>query len=104
MSYLIEPDNNDDKAKFPCGKCNKHITYNAKSLRCNVCNYWSHMKCEQIDSKHYEKIRSNENYLCKKCKEEIFPFQKLSDEYFFTDLKSIDIKKIAILIYYQIID
>ena len=41
----------------------------------------THIKWDGIDSNQYECIKkSEEPYFCKICKEDIFPFQQLSDE------------------------
>ena len=69
---------------FPCGICNKNINNNHKTIKCSICNYKIHIKCNKIDDVTFEKMKVNlDLFLCLKCKEDIFPFQKLSDEQFF---------------------
>ena len=82
MHYFEEPI--DKNPKYPCGICTKNIAKNQKLLRCNLCNYKVHIKCNKTDAKQYEKVKGSEWYVyCLSCKEEIIPFQKLTSQQFF---------------------
>ena len=74
MHYFIEP--TSDNPKYPCGICNKVIGKNHRFLRCNLCNYKVHVKCNKTDDKTYYNIQlsSDKTILCLKCKEDNIPF------------------------------
>ena len=74
MHYFVEPTN--DNPRYPCGICNKVIGKNHRFLRCNLCNFKVHIKCNKTDEKTYLNIQksSDKNLICLKCKEENIPF------------------------------
>ena len=73
-----------NNASFPCGVCTKNIRTNHKFIKCSICNYRVHIKCNKTDSKSYEIIiKKQEPQICIKCQEESIPFQKLTDQQFF---------------------
>ena len=85
MRFFKEPEPNDPKPKYPCGNCNLNIAKNMKALRCHSCNYKTHIRCDGITASQYVAISKliqvkNEPYLCKMCRDEVFPFHDLSDE------------------------
>ena len=83
MRYFKEPDQNVVNAKYPCGVCAKNVGKRMKSVQCDLCNFWNHIKCDGIDNKTYEALKrskESELYYCRICKDEIFPFQALSDD------------------------
>ena len=53
------------------------------------------IKCDGIDNKTYEALKkSSDSYYCKLCKEEIFAFQKLSDDQYQASIvKNVDINE-----------
>ena len=82
MRFFKEPEPNDPKPKYPCGKCNLNIAKNMRALRCHSCNYKTHIRCDGITASQYIKIsksnqEKNEPYLCKLCRDEVFPFHQL---------------------------
>ena len=84
MQYFEEP--TSDNPKYPCGTCklNIHIT---KAVQCDLCNYWNHIKGDRMCYNTYEILKiSDEQYICNQCKEEAIPFQKLSNQQFFTSI------------------
>ena len=80
MHYFFEPTN--DNPKYPCGIYNKVIGKNHRFLRCSLCNFKVHIKCNQTDEKAYNNIIecSDKTIICLKCKEEnihfVFRFHK----------------------------
>lgn len=59
-----------------CGVCNKTVRDKDKGLKCDICNFWHHIKCESIDDKTYEAIKSLDeqddqvlgiHWYCRKC-------------------------------------
>ena len=96
MRYFQEP--GDDKpSSFPCGICSKTVGKRMKAVQCDLCNYWNHIKCDNVDNKTYESLKKSDQsqtHFCKICKEEIFAFQTLSDEQYITSIvKDININE-----------
>ena len=54
------------------------ISDNHKAVKCSICNYKIHIKCNKIDVT-YEK-NEGDYVFCLKCQEEIIQFQQLSDQ------------------------
>ena len=78
------------KPVYPCGICSKNVG-TRKSLTCDICGFWSHIGCEGISAYDYaKKIKLSDkdtlSHICKICREEIFPFQKLSENEFLTSI------------------
>ena len=90
MRFFEEPTNVN--SKYPCGICSKNVNGNHRAVKCDLCNYWVHIKCDKIEPTHYEVLKKSEDpYFCTPCKEEIIPFQKLSNQQFFaTAVKGIN--------------
>ena len=80
-----------------CGICLKRVAYRHKSVQCDLCDKWHHIKCDGIDSITYDSLKKSsvlEKHFCKSCKEVTFPFQKLPDNESFTSIvKNIDINE-----------
>ena len=76
----------------------KKVGVRHKAVFCDYCCQWNHIKCDGIDNKTYNSLKKSddddEKYFCKLCKESIFPFQKLSDDEYFTSIiKNIEVKE-----------
>ena len=83
MNYFVDP--SCDPLKFPCGVCKKNIAKNHRAITCIICKYKVHFKCNKLDASTYDKIlRENQQTICIKCKESIFPFQTLTGDQFIT--------------------
>ena len=68
-----------DDSLSPCGICNKNIGINHKFVKCSICNYKIHIKCNQTDDATFEKNKKNSDPIfCLICQVEIIPFQNLS--------------------------
>ena len=86
---------------YPCGCCNKKVNPRNKAMQCDICNYFNHIRCDGISAYDYEKMKKINDtpglelsHICKICKEEIFPFQCLSEDEFLTSIiKNIDYNK-----------
>ena len=71
----------EDNPNFPCKICNKIITRNKKHIRCNICNFKLHIKCNKTDEATYQKMkRYEETMICIKCNENNLPFFNMSQE------------------------
>ena len=79
MEHFEEPE--DNNPNYPCGICNKIITRNKKYIRCNICNFRIHIKCNQTDEVTYQKMTQyEESMICIKCNENNLPFFNTSQE------------------------
>ena len=96
LSNDLNPLNTPSTNIYYCRICSKKVGHLHKSVQCDLCDQWSHIKCDGIDNKTYEALKKSsdyESYFCKICKEETFAFQKLSDDEFFTSIvKNIELK------------
>ena len=94
--YDLNPLNTPSTNIYYCRIYSKKVGHFHKSVQCDLCDQWSHIKCDGIDNKTYEALKKSsdyESYFCKICEEETFAFQKLSDDEFFTSIvKNIDLK------------
>ena len=60
---------------FPCGICSKSVNSNHRSIQCDICNQWIHIKCNKLSGSDYEYLqRSDDSWYCLKCTCELFPF------------------------------
>ena len=88
---LVEPVG--EKPKYPCGICNKTIGHNHRAIRCCICNYKIHIKCNKTDIKSYENLeKSKDPCICISCKADNLPFFNLNDEQFKLILNAINIE------------
>ena len=88
LSNDLNPLNTPSTNIYYCRICSKKVGHFHKSVQCDLCDQWSHIKCDGIDNKTYEALKKSsdyESYFCKICKE-TFAFQKLSI------VKNIDLK------------
>jgi len=68
---------------------------NQKAVFCNSCNFYIHLKCNDILFSDYKRLENEPEdvaWSCKKCTMDIFPFGSLADDEFlvllFFDLPS----------------
>ena len=63
MHVFVDPEG--ENPKYPCGICNKTIGKNHRFIRCIICNYKVHIKCNKTDVKTYENIeKTKEASIC----------------------------------------
>ena len=86
MRFFTEPHPDAVNPSYPCGVCSKKVGVRMRAVKCDICQYWNHIKCDNIDPYYYEILKKPENekrhHFCKTCKEEMFPFQKVVNEQF----------------------
>ena len=83
MRFFTEPSENvRENFIYPCGTCNRRVGKRMRAVQCDICNFWNHIKCDGVDPKYYEKLKTNPNifHVCLICREELFPFQQLSND------------------------
>ena len=69
--------------KFPCGICHKNIANGQKAIFCNKCNFFVHIKCNNITATEYKKLEKEPDdvpWFCKLCIKDMFPFSSLTNE------------------------
>ena len=98
MRYFVDPPPElEDNFVFPCGVCGKRVGKRMRAIKCDLCNYWNHIKCDGVEPNHYETLKKSDDsveHYCKLCKEEIFPFQSLHNEnYVASVVNGIEIKE-----------
>ena len=70
---------------FPCRACHKNVNKNHKAIFCNTCGTWIHIKCNNLNSKDYDKLVTEDDdidFICICCLAENIPFSQLSDRNF----------------------
>ena len=85
MRYFTDPpENESENFVLPCGTCSKRVGKRMRAVQCDICNFWNHIKCDNIDPKYYEKLKIDPTifHMCNICREDLFPFHKLSDEHY----------------------
>ena len=61
--------------KYPCGICEKSVKSNHKAVQCDICNLWSHTKCNNISRNEYSLLEtSDKKWACVKCMNGALPF------------------------------
>ena len=63
------------EVKRLCAVCRYAVHKGQKSLYCDVCNYWLHLQCSELDETEYLRLSAlREPWYCKVCLEGMFPF------------------------------
>ena len=70
--------------QFPCGVCGKAVGDNHRSIECELCGSWIHIKCNKFDKKDYNLYQDNTDkcFFCIKCSAENIAFSLLNDNQF----------------------
>ena len=71
----------------PCGICTKAVHNNHKAIKCDICDFWIHIKCNNLDKNdyaHYQDVKNaDEIFICINCISENMPFSKLNNTEFY---------------------
>ncbi len=89
MRYFQDPPPEEAETFiYSCGACNKTVGKRMRAIQCDLCNFWNHIKCDQIEPSHYEVLKKSDtqHHYCKRCKEEHFPFQSLENEQYIASI------------------
>ena len=77
--------------KFPCKICKKSVNSNHKSIQCDICDNWIHLKCNNLNDIDNNSLKnSNEPWYCISCITIILPYGNLTNELFFCINRDID--------------
>ena len=73
-----------------CRTCLKTVRVNQKSILCDICSQWTHLRCSQLTRPEFDYLGvSTEKWLCAICLSSIFPCNHISDnKEFFSALQS----------------
>lgn len=66
--------------KYPCRKCRKSVR--GKSLFCNVCSCWIHLKCTNLNLQEYRELEDESDeipWCCHECILDSVPFSSVSN-------------------------
>ena len=69
--------------KFPCSVCKKSVAKNQKAVLCELCNRWSHAKCNNISKEEYDRLIDEVDdipWACLHCINDAMPFGWESNE------------------------
>ena len=70
--------------KNPCSICKFNVHNNHKAIFCDICQFWTHLKCTSFSSAEYIALsNSPEDWFCPSCIAELFPFNQLDDTDFY---------------------
>ena len=69
------------KFKYLCTQCYKPCKNNQNAIQCDWCSLWTHVTCSDLSQKNFQTlcIDSSQDFVCKNCFFNVFPFQVLND-------------------------
>ena len=68
---------------IPCKICNTNIKNTDIAAQCDICQFWIHMKCNNLNHIDYKYLQgSNDPWFCISYCNEIFPFGTLGNKNF----------------------
>ncbi len=63
-----------------CPVCKKIMMNNHRGIQCDICDFWHHMVCANLDLVAYRRLsKSNEKWYCSLCLANILPFMSVDD-------------------------
>ena len=71
-----------------CKTCLKKITKKQKTLKCDICEGWIHIKCNKLDRNDFNQMETEEPFYCINCMSESIPFSTLNNNEFATLLQT----------------
>ncbi|KAK6188800.1 hypothetical protein SNE40_004902 [Patella caerulea] len=55
------PDLQDQSTIYPCGTCDKPVTWENRAVLCDNCDQWYHIHCQDVHSKTYSNLNEDSN-------------------------------------------
>ena len=66
--------------QFPCLICEKSVAKNHKAVSCDVHNKWVHIKCNNINTYTYRKLKKSDAlWYCKECLKKLMSFSSVTN-------------------------
>ena len=66
---------------FPCKICNKTVNDHEYAIQCDICNFWIHIKCNNLNYINYKYLQGNNDpWYCITCSSSIFLFNCLNNK------------------------
>ena len=70
---------NANYPKLTCRICAKNVHDKDKTVQCDICEFWIHIKCNNLNYLDYRYLQNcDESWYCIECCSTIFPFNSLS--------------------------
>ena len=67
--------------KNPCSICKFSVHNNHKAILCDICHFWTHLKCSSFSHNEYIALsNSPEPWFCSSCIISLFPFNHFEDD------------------------
>ena len=64
-----------DCVKNPCSICKFRVHNIHKAIFCNICHFWTHMKCTSLSLSEYNDLTNSDcDGFCTNCLADMFPF------------------------------
>ena len=68
---------------FLCKIFNKNVNGNDHAIQCDICNFWVHIKCNNLNYIDYKYLQGNNDpSYCITCTSSVFPFNCLNNKKF----------------------
>ena len=65
---IDEESSKSNETAYPCGTCDKNVSWEDKALRCDSCDVWYHTQCEDVRYSFYEQLgNSSCSWECHHC-------------------------------------
>ncbi|CAC5409269.1 unnamed protein product [Mytilus coruscus] len=55
------PTQQNNSTLYPCGTCDQPVTWDHRAVRCDTCDQWFHINCQDIHSGTYSYLTADEN-------------------------------------------
>jgi hypothetical protein len=69
---------------FPCAVCSKNVTKCQKSIYCDSCQLWTHLRCTALNNTDFALLSNNaDTWFCPKCLRNLFAFNSIDDDFDF---------------------
>ena len=77
----------------PCGICSRSVGENHRAIQCDVCNFWIHIRCNNVSPSSYEELIQDEDpWICIKCINSELPFSQIDNKLYYLNTQGIQTK------------
>ena len=53
---------------FPCGYCEREVSWAHMAVACDACDIWFHRSCHSLSIREYENLGNEDSWRCYRCK------------------------------------